>query len=96
MTDEGGRDEIRMFRVEGRVQGVGFRAWTRRTARTLGLRGWVRNLPDGAVEVQVEGSPDALAVMEAELLGGPPGSRVERVILRSSAKELSSDGFEVR
>jgi len=102
MTDEadeageGGPDEVRGFRVEGRVQGVGFRAWTLRAAQTLGLRGWVRNLPDGAVEVQVAGLPDVVSLMEAKLLGGPPGARVERVIPHNSAEELPCDEFEVR
>jgi len=96
MASERGASETRAFRVEGRVQGVGFRAWTCRTARTLGLRGWVRNLPDGAVEVQVAGAPEVLSLMEAELLGGPPAARVVRVIAHSGAEELPGDGFEIR
>lgn len=96
MTQEKGSGEVRTFRVEGRVQGVGFRAWTCRRARMLGLRGWVRNLPDGAVEVQVLGGKDVLTLMEAELLDGPPGARVVRIIPQSGAEDVSNDGFEVR
>jgi len=69
----------RGFRVTGRVQGVGFRWWTRRTAQQLGLGGSVRNLPDGSVEVQVVGHPDVVAKLESALRHGPPGARVERV-----------------
>ena len=46
--------ELRGYSVNGRVQGVGFRWWTRRTADRLGIAGSVRNLPDGSVEVQGE------------------------------------------
>lgn len=72
MRDEtGNAHEVRGYRVEGRVQGVGFRWWTRKTATSLGLRGRVRNLSDGAVEVRAAGPADALDTMEAELRGGP-------------------------
>lgn len=46
-------------RIEGRVQGVGYRRWTQRTAREFGLRGWVRNRRDGSVEAVFQG-PDAI------------------------------------
>lgn len=65
--------------MSGRVQGVGFRFWTRRTARALGLAGRVRNLPDGSVEVQAVGPEEALARLETALAEGPPAARVERV-----------------
>jgi acylphosphatase len=48
-------DECANVRVEGRVQGVGFRAFVHHQATTAGLSGWVRNLSDGAVEIQLEG-----------------------------------------
>ena len=53
--------------VEGLVQGVGFRAWTRATADSLGLEGWVKNLPDGRVEAVFEGDEGAVKQMLAEL-----------------------------
>ena len=62
------------FRVTGRVQGVGFRFWTRRTALELGVRGAVRNAGDGAVEVSVAGPPDAVSGLERRLAQGPPGA----------------------
>lgn len=57
--------------VRGRVQGVGFRASTEETARALGLVGWVRNMPDGAVEVDAEGPEEALRELERFLRRGP-------------------------
>ncbi|MCX7646166.1 MAG: acylphosphatase [Rhodobacteraceae bacterium] len=69
----------RQVRVTGRVQGVGFRAWTARRARALGLDGWVRNEPDGSVAALIAGPPDAVAAMLAELRRGPPAARVERM-----------------
>lgn len=68
--------------VRGRVQGVAFRHFTRERARELGLAGWVRNLPDGSVEVFLEGRAEALSAMLAWLHQGPPAARVESVELR--------------
>lgn len=59
------------FRVTGRVQGVGFRAFTQWTASNLGLEGWVRNTWDGAVEGEAEGDPESLLRLQAELRRGP-------------------------
>lgn len=67
------------FLVSGRVQGVGFRWWTRRTASRLGLSGTVRNLPDGRVEVRARGSAAALDELDTSLRIGPLGAAVEAV-----------------
>lgn len=75
----GSGDEVRGYRVEGRVQGVGFRWWTRKTARALGLRGRVRNLADGSVEVRAAGSSDVLDTLETELRAGPGSANVRGV-----------------
>lgn len=80
--------------LEGRVQGVGFRWWTLREARRLGLRGTVRNRPDGAVEVHAAGSAADLADFFAALRRGPPGAVVERTRDAPSPAELP-DGFLV-
>lgn len=69
----------RRYRVRGRVQGVFFRASTCERAREIGLRGWVRNLPDGRVEVVAEGEPSALEALEVWLRQGPPMARVDDV-----------------
>lgn len=68
-----------LVRVAGRVQGVGFRVWTRREARRLGLRGWVRNEPDGSVTALLAGSSQAVAEMLKVLWQGPSGSHVKSV-----------------
>jgi len=65
--------------VSGLVQGVFFRANARRRALELGVAGWVRNLPDGRVELMVEGEEKAVQSMVAWCRRGPPGSRVEDV-----------------
>ena len=83
------------FRVIGVVQGVGFRYWTRRVGAELGLRGSVRNLPDGAVEVHVSGAADAIASLERRLARGPSGARVDRVERVSSSMPIPADGFGI-
>ncbi len=65
--------------IEGRVQGVFFRAHTRDQARARGLKGWVRNLPDGRVEALFEGDQTALHGMLAWCRKGPPYSYVDTV-----------------
>lgn len=67
------------FRVEGRVQGVGFRWWTAREAKRLGLRGFVRNRGDGSVEVCAWGRPEVLDRLSERLKRGPDGARVTAV-----------------
>lgn len=65
--------------VSGLVQGVFYRQSTADVAGGLGLRGWVRNLPDGRVEVQAEGTRQALEVLLAACRRGPPAARVAEV-----------------
>lgn len=73
-------DQIRRsFKITGLVQGVGFRWWTKREARTLGLRGTVRNLADGSVQVDVEANAEALREFYARLRVGPPLARVDEI-----------------
>jgi acylphosphatase len=66
-------------RITGRVQGVKYRATAQREARRRGLTGWVRNEPDGAVLIEVEGDPAAVDAFLAWCAEGPPGARVARV-----------------
>lgn len=65
--------------VSGRVQGVGFREFARRTAHHCGVGGWVRNLADGRVEVVVDGERPALDAFVTAVSGGPPGAFVRDV-----------------
>jgi acylphosphatase len=94
--------ERRAYRISGRVQGVGFRYFTRGEARDLGLGGWVCNRADGSVEVRVEGEPRLLADFEARLRQGPPTGEVEQVkrigIEEPGAANApeSYDKFEIR
>jgi acylphosphatase len=67
------------YLVSGSVQGVGFRWFVARHARTLGLAGYARNLPDGRVEVVVTGPDDALPALEQLLRTGPANAQVDRV-----------------
>lgn len=69
----------RRLLVEGRVQGVGYRAWAIRAMAAAGLRGWVRNLPDRRVEAVVEGPSDAVEAFERRCHTGPAAARVDRV-----------------
>lgn len=85
----------RGFRVVGRVQGVGFRWWTRRTASELGLGGWVRNEVDGSVVVHVVGSDDAIDRLAGALEDGPDAARVERVEEIAPAGRLRPDEFRI-
>jgi acylphosphatase len=66
-------------RINGLVQGVGFRYFVLEAAHRLGVAGWVRNLPDRQVEVVAEGDRARLEGLLAELQQGPPGSRVREV-----------------
>lgn len=84
----------RGFIVSGRVQGVGFRWWTRRTASGLGLRGSVANLPDGRVEVRVEGPARTVEEMRDLLRRGPTGAHVAHLEEFEVAEPLP-DRFEI-
>jgi acylphosphatase len=66
-------------RIQGRVQGVGFRYWTEAMASRLGLSGWVRNRRDGSVEAVFSGPSDAVAEMLEFCRQGPPSARVDRL-----------------
>jgi acylphosphatase len=65
--------------VRGRVQGVGFRWFVREHGRALRLAGWVKNLPDGLVELEVEGPPEKVAELMALVAEGPDGAVVAGV-----------------
>ena len=67
--------------VEGRVQGVGYRAYVQRKASLLHLAGYVMNLKDGRVRVRVEGAREAIEELARDLGKGPPLARVEQVAL---------------
>lgn len=82
--------------VHGYVQGVSFRWHTRHRARILGLTGWVRNRPDGTVEVVAEGPRNALEELLAFLRVGPSLAHVERVDVEWLPATGAYHSFEVR
>ncbi len=84
------------FRVRGRVQGVGYRAYALRTAEHLHLGGWVRNTADGSVEGEAWGSDAAIATLLEALKRGPSGGRVTEFDHVSIEPRESSDRFEIR
>ena len=81
--------------IRGQVQGVGFRDFTQREARRLGLAGYVRNLHDGRVEVWAEGPPDALEQLLQALRRGPKAARVEGVEVRWEGPTGRHRGFSI-
>ncbi|MFQ5694676.1 MAG: acylphosphatase [Terriglobia bacterium] len=74
-----GTEQARRFIVEGSVQGVGFRYFVERIAHELGLGGYVRNLPDGRVEVYALGPAGQVELLKARLTRGPRLARVRAV-----------------
>lgn len=92
------QDRIVHVLIHGRVQGVGFRAWTHHQAELHGLKGWVRNRRDGSVEAVFSGPGEMIEVMLKACHQGPAGSQVERIEPVDDADpELNgSSTFEVR
>jgi acylphosphatase len=76
--------------VRGRVQGVGFRQFVAEEATAHGLRGWVRNRRDGAVEALVVGSEEAIATFSEVVRRGPGSAAIEQLVAeKADEKELS-------
>jgi acylphosphatase len=92
---EGVGRELRGYRVAGRVQGVGFRWWTRDTATALGLTGSVWNCRDGSVEICAAGGVAALDALERALGEGPVGARVDSVTRTLPDHEPVGDTFRI-
>ena len=86
----------RRFIISGQVQGVGFRMFTAAAARRDELRGWVRNLPDGRVEVVCEGDAPSIERFARMIRQGPPGARVDNVESDSTSFTAHDTGFTIR
>ena len=81
--------------ITGRVQGVGYRDWTRREALARALSGWVRNRQVGTVEAAFVGEGAAVDAMLTTLRAGPPSSRVTQVAVEDWPEDVA-EGFQVR
>ena len=83
-------------RIRGRVQGVGYRAWTIETATRLGLTGWVRNRLDGSVEAVFQGDEASLHIMLEKCEDGPLLARVFEIKTKDLTDEPGHEGFRSR
>jgi acylphosphatase len=90
----GAKRTVRL-RIEGRVQGVGYRMFVERNAVALGLDGWVRNRRDGGVEAVVAGTPAAVEELIERCHAGPGGARIDRVEVLADDGTVDP-GFTVR
>ena len=86
----------RRYLISGRVQGVGFRFFAEAVAAHEGVHGWVRNLPDGRVEIEVEGEAEAIERFERHVRQGPPGAWVSQVQVDDAVPSHRETGFSVR
>jgi acylphosphatase len=82
--------------IGGRVQGVGFRFFAEAQAAVEGVHGYVRNLPDGRVEVLVEGDDESVHRVERALRRGPAGARVESFDIEAVPPSGRATGFSIR
>ena len=82
--------------ISGKVQGVGFRAFTQETAEKLKVTGWVRNLRDGRVEAVAEGPTSVISEFIAKIKQGPASGRVDKVDLKDEPPTGEFKGFEIK
>ncbi|RLG15070.1 MAG: acylphosphatase [Candidatus Nanohalarchaeota archaeon] len=79
--------------ITGRVQGVFYRAFTKKSGDDCGVKGWVRNVPDGRVEVFAVGAEDKIDSFTDKLRAGPPASRVDDVDVTVIAPEDAEEEY---
>jgi acylphosphatase len=84
------------IRIEGRVQGVGFRYFVQRRAAEFDISGWVMNQPDGSVLVMAQGNPQDMEPFIDHLKAGPSGARVTRFVKSEMPSLENFTGFQVR
>ncbi len=96
MTEEHSEQLTRRYRIHGRVQGVGYRAFVWRLASSLGLAGWALNRRDGSVEAVLQGPAEALDRARAQLELGPSLARVDQIEVAEQATGNGCHGFEIR
>ncbi len=92
-------EKIVAMRIEGHVQGVGFRAFVQREAERLGITGWVRNRANGVVQALFAGSASAVAAIIEACRRGPAHARVNALDVaeadRTALKTLPASGFHL-
>jgi acylphosphatase len=86
----------RHYVIHGDVQGVGFRFFTEAAAAREGLHGWVRNRPDGCVEIAAEGDAEAVTRFERQIRHGPPSAHVDAVDVEEEPPSGRDIGFTIR
>ena len=86
---------FRRYLVKGRVQGVGFRWFVEYEARRIGVKGWVRNRDDGAVEVLASGTEAQLGSLYDCLLEGPRAARIDQVVVDEAAPFSGYQTFQI-
>ncbi|WP_421774155.1 acylphosphatase [Gracilimonas sp.] len=82
--------------ISGRVQGVGFRHFTKTSARSLGVNGWVRNLPDGRVEAVLQGDEQLVDQLIEKCKKGPRSAYVQNIEVEEEKGEESYTSFDVK
>ena len=98
MTQRNGDIKLERLRIalRGAVQGVGFRWFVEREAHILQVAGWVRNNPDGTVEVLAQGTRDQLAGLHSRLREGPRAARIDDVEVSDAEPESGLFSFQIR
>jgi acylphosphatase len=86
----------RRYVISGRVQGVGFRFFTEAAAAREGLHGWARNLPDGRLEISIEGDAESVERFEGQIAHGPPGARISDLQIDEDVPTQRATGFSIR
>lgn len=89
------REVAMTVRVTGRVQGVAYRAWAEAEARSLGLRGWVRNRGDGSVLALIAGPEEKVAEMVLAMREGPGAAQVTDVWTEPAEPDAVPQGFRI-
>lgn len=82
--------------IRGRVQGVSYRAWTKKQADRHGVAGWVRNLPDRTVEALFSGPAESVDALLAACRRGPFAARVDGIEVSEEAESAPGAGFNIR
>ncbi len=86
----------RHYIISGRVQGVGFRYYVTDVAARENIAGWVRNLPNGRVEIEAEGDAEALQRFDRDVRHGPRGAEVDEVLVDDRQPGGRAQGFSIR